>query len=65
MATMRKSMRGPHGDPAPFGFKETFNVTGQTYPRKVDADLSSLAGVAASVHKFCNDIRLLAGIEAD
>ena len=44
-----------------FGFKESFNVTGQTYPRKVDAAIiSSLAGVAASVHRFCNDIRLLA-----
>ena len=47
-----------------FGFKESFSVTGQTYPRKVDAQIvSSLAGVAASVHKFANDIRLLAGIK--
>ena len=47
-----------------FGFKESFNVTGQTYPRKVDAAVvSSLAGVAASVHRFCNDIRLLAGMK--
>lgn len=47
-----------------FGFKESFPVTGQTYPRKVDAQVvSSLAGVAASVHKFCNDIRLLAGLK--
>ena len=47
-----------------FGFKESFNVTGQTYPRKVDAQIvSSLAGIAASVHKFCNDIRLLAGMK--
>ena len=39
-------------------------MTGQTYPRKVDAQIvSSLAGVAASVHKFANDIRLLAGIK--
>jgi adenylosuccinate lyase len=39
-------------------------VTGQTYPRKVDAAIiSSLGGVAASVHKFCNDIRLLAGMK--
>lgn len=47
-----------------FGFAESFAVTGQTYPRKVDAQvISSLAGVAASVHKFCNDIRLLAGMK--
>jgi adenylosuccinate lyase len=47
-----------------FGFAESFNVTGQTYPRKVDAQIiSSLAGIAASVHKFCNDIRLLAGLK--
>src|SRR5439155_14229450 len=46
-----------------FDFKDSFEVTGQTYPRKVDgAIVCSLAGVAASVHKFCNDIRLLAGM---
>lgn len=43
------------------GFQRTFPVTGQTYPRKVDARLLSvLAGVAASASKFANDIRLLA-----
>src|SRR3982751_2127491 len=47
-----------------FGFKESFAVTGQTYPRKVDAQVvSDLAGVAASVHKFCSDVRLLAGMK--
>jgi len=47
-----------------FGFKESFAVTGQTYPRKVDAQVtSSLGGVAASVHKFANDIRILAGMK--
>ncbi|HSU68138.1 MAG TPA: adenylosuccinate lyase [Tepidisphaeraceae bacterium] len=47
-----------------FGFRESFAVTGQTYPRKVDAQVvSSLAGVAASVHKFANDVRLLAGMK--
>jgi adenylosuccinate lyase len=47
-----------------FGFASSFAVTGQTYPRKVDAQISSsLAGIAASVHKFCNDIRLLAGMK--
>src|SRR5215208_6560492 len=47
-----------------FGFKESFPVTGQTYPRKVDAQVtSSLASAAASVHKFCNDVRILAGLK--
>jgi adenylosuccinate lyase len=47
-----------------FGFNASFEVTGQTYPRKVDAQIvNDLAGVAASVHKFCNDIRLLAGMK--
>ncbi len=47
-----------------FKFNESFAVTGQTYPRKVDAQLvSSLGGVAASVHKFANDIRILAGLK--
>jgi adenylosuccinate lyase len=45
-------------------FPASFEVTGQTYPRKVDAQVvNTLAGVAASVHKFCNDIRLLAGMK--
>lgn len=47
-----------------FGFEKSFCVTGQTYPRKVDAQIvSTLAGIAASVHRFCNDIRLLAGMK--
>src|SRR3954451_12378009 len=47
-----------------FGFAESYAVTGQTYPRKVDAAIvNALAGVAASVHKFCNDVRLLAGMK--
>ncbi|HZZ42789.1 MAG TPA: adenylosuccinate lyase [Tepidisphaeraceae bacterium] len=49
---------------AAFGFEESFAVTGQTYPRKVDAQVvSALAGTAASVHRFANDIRLLAGMK--
>src|SRR3954468_18882162 len=47
-----------------FGFESSFKVTGQTYPRKVDAAIvCSLAGAAASVHRFANDIRLLAGMK--
>jgi len=38
-----------------------YAVTGQTYPRLLDAQvLSSLAVAAAAAHKCCNDIRLLA-----
>ena len=49
---------------AAFGFNSSFVVTGQTYPRKIDAQvINSLAGLAASVHKMCNDIRLLAGMK--
>ena len=45
------------------GFERVFPVTGQTYSRKVDAQaVSTLAGIGASVHKFCNDVRLLAGM---
>jgi len=47
-----------------FGFHSSFAVTGQTYPRKIDAQIvCALAGVAASVHRFCNDVRLLAGMK--
>jgi adenylosuccinate lyase len=47
-----------------FGFERSYVVTGQTYPRKVDAAIvNALAGAAASVHRFCNDIRLLAGMK--
>ncbi|QDU88175.1 Adenylosuccinate lyase [Pirellulimonas nuda] len=43
------------------GFERTYAVTGQTYPRKVDAQvLDTLSGVAASAHKAATDIRLLA-----
>ncbi|MGA2581821.1 MAG: adenylosuccinate lyase [Tepidisphaeraceae bacterium] len=47
-----------------FGFAESFAVTGQTYPRKVDAQIvNAVAGIAASAHKFCNDMRLLASMK--
>ncbi|BFL45945.1 adenylosuccinate lyase [Lactonifactor longoviformis] len=42
------------------GFKECYPVSGQTYSRKIDTRvLNVLAGIAASAHKFSNDIRLL------
>ncbi len=42
------------------GFKECYPVSGQTYSRKVDTRVANvLAGIAASAHKFSNDIRLL------
>jgi adenylosuccinate lyase len=47
-----------------FGFAIVEPVTGQTYSRKVDAMVvGTLAGIAASVHKFCNDLRLLANLK--
>lgn len=42
------------------GFEAAYPVSGQTYSRKVDTRvLNVLAGIAASAHKFSNDIRLL------
>ena len=42
------------------GFETCHPVSGQTYSRKVDTRvLNVLAGIAASAHKFSNDIRLL------
>ena len=42
------------------GFDGCYPVSGQTYSRKVDTRvLNVLAGIAASAHKFSNDIRLL------
>ena len=43
-----------------FGFEETFDVCGQTYPRKLDYRiLSSLSSISQSCYKLANDIRLL------
>lgn len=45
------------------GFEDShiYKVTGQTYPRVVDAQIIATLGVvAAGVSKICNDIRLLA-----
>ncbi len=42
------------------GFAGCYPVSGQTYSRKIDLRiLNVLAGIAASAHKFSNDIRLL------
>ena len=42
------------------GFPRVYPVTGQTYTRKVDAQvLAALSGVAASSAKFATDLRLL------
>jgi adenylosuccinate lyase len=46
------------------GFKKTFGVTGQTYPRKFDAQvLAVLSGIAQSLSKFATDIRLLQNLK--
>jgi len=43
------------------GFDASYAVTGQTYPRKVDAQVVDvLAGIAASAHKAATDLRILA-----
>ncbi|MEP4681005.1 MAG: adenylosuccinate lyase, partial [Rhodopirellula bahusiensis] len=43
-------------------FDSVYAVTGQTYPRKVDAQLlDALSGIGQSLHKIATDIRLLAG----
>ncbi|MCI5481684.1 MAG: adenylosuccinate lyase [Lachnospiraceae bacterium] len=42
------------------GFEQCYPVSGQTYSRKVDTRVMNVvAGIAASAHKFSNDIRLL------
>lgn len=49
---------------AKMGFTKICPVTGQTYSRKIDAAvIASVAGVGASAHKFCNDLRLLANLQ--
>lgn len=46
------------------GFSQVFAVSGQTYDRKVDAQvLGWLSGVAQSAHKFTNDLRLLQNLK--
>ncbi|URZ00694.1 adenylosuccinate lyase [Clostridium felsineum] len=42
------------------GFKSAYDVTGQTYPRKVDSIvLNTLSEIAQSAYKFSNDLRIL------
>ena len=49
---------------AAFGFKKICAVTGQTYQRKTDTQIvNTLALIAQSAHKMCNDIRLLANLK--
>ena len=46
------------------GFDAVEPVTGQTYTRKIDAEVAAaLTNIASGAHKFANDIRLLAGMK--
>lgn len=46
------------------GFDGIFDVSGQTYPRKLDYNvLSILSGIAQSAWKFSNDIRLMSHLK--
>ena len=43
------------------GFDQTYAVTGQTYPRKIDSQIiDALSGVAQGLHKTATDLRILA-----
>ncbi len=43
-----------------FGFEKIFDVSGQTYPRKLDSRiLNVLSSIAQSAYRMANDIRLL------
>jgi len=47
-----------------FGFARRYQVTGQTYPRKVDHQVvSALGSFGATAHKIATDIRLLANLK--
>lgn len=67
-ATFLQLFQGDHGKvdaldsmlTEKMGFADSFAVTGQTYSRKVDAQvLAALSGIAQSAHKTGNDIRIL------
>ena len=49
-----------------FGFAGVVPVSGQTYSRKIDAQvLATLAGIAQSASKFATDLRLLQHLKED
>ncbi|PLX50125.1 MAG: adenylosuccinate lyase [Desulfobulbaceae bacterium] len=49
---------------AKLGFTDVFDVTGQTYTRKLDMKTAeTLAGIGASAHKFAVDMRLLSNLK--
>ena len=49
---------------AKIGFESSYPVTGQTYPRKVDAFvLDALSGIGQSAAKMATDIRILARLK--
>ena len=53
-----------HSVSAKLGFKESFAVTGQTYPRKLDTKITEvLAGIAATCHAVGTNIRLMSGLK--
>lgn len=46
------------------GFRRIWSVIGQTYPRKLDADLMCiLSSLGSTIHKICTDIRLLSSFK--
>ncbi len=46
------------------GFKNSYGVSGQTYPRKFDSRVMNvLSGIAQSLSKFAHDIRLLQNLK--
>ena len=48
---------------AAIGFKTSIPVSGQTYTRKLDAQVvGTVAGIAASAAKFANDLRVLQSV---
>ncbi|AFJ90600.1 adenylosuccinate lyase [Blattabacterium sp. (Blaberus giganteus)] len=47
-----------------FRFQNVFSITGQTYDRKIDAQiLNLLSNISQSSHKFSNDLRLLQNLK--
>ncbi|XP_054718902.1 adenylosuccinate lyase-like [Uloborus diversus] len=46
------------------GFERSYKICGQTYSRKIDCNvIYSLSSLAATVHKICTDLRLLASLK--